>query len=94
MTRLTPKKRREFLAALADGADVVDAADAIGMTRQALYIRRRKDDAFAAEWADDHALGTCSGCGAPTSADVCSFCRLSARAQIDLDPTGADGVRA
>ncbi len=51
LTRFTRKKRREFLGLLADGEDVVDAADAIGMTRQALYLRRRKDDAFAADWA-------------------------------------------
>lgn len=64
--------------------------------KQAFYtgFQDRIAEVFAAEWADDHALGTCSGCGAPTSADVCSFCRLSARAQIDRDPTGADGVTA
>ena len=51
MTNFTPKKRKEFLAALADGEDVVDAVQKIGMTKQALYWRRHKDGVFAADWA-------------------------------------------
>jgi uncharacterized protein (TIGR00269 family) len=42
-------------------------------------------DRFAADAAEEReALGTCTECGAPTPGDVCAFCRLRARARVEL----------
>ena len=39
----------------------------------------------------EHALGTCTRCGAPASTDICAFCRLVERATTDGD--GGAGPR-
>jgi tRNA(Ile)-lysidine synthase TilS/MesJ len=44
-------------------------------------------DRFAGDAAEEReALGTCTECGAPTPGDVCAFCRLRARARVELRP--------
>lgn len=46
----TPEKREAFLSALADCGNVADAARQAGIARNALYLWKRDDSAFAAEW--------------------------------------------
>jgi hypothetical protein len=58
LTQLTPKKREQYLAHLADGQSVTAASKAIGMTRQAMYARRKLEPDFAADWEDAVEAGT------------------------------------
>lgn len=58
MSKLTPKKRESFLAALMDGESVTSAAKSIGLSRQALYRTRLGDEKFAADWDDAVECGT------------------------------------
>jgi len=46
----TPKKRAQFLAALALGMTVMEAAKKVGLSRRAAYSLRDRDKEFAAEW--------------------------------------------
>ena len=47
---LTPEKRAQFLALLAECGNVTRAADEAGLSRVYLYQMRRDDEAFAEEW--------------------------------------------
>jgi hypothetical protein len=46
----TPEKRAAFLSALADCGNVADAARQAAIARNALYLWKRDDSEFAAEW--------------------------------------------
>lgn len=46
----TPEKKAVFLSALADCGNVADAARQAGIARNALYLWKRDDSEFAAEW--------------------------------------------
>lgn len=46
----TPEKKAAFLSALADCGNVADAARQAGIARNALYLWKRDDSEFAAEW--------------------------------------------
>src|SRR5690242_16855108 len=48
--RFTPKKREEFLAALAAGDSVKHAAEIVGVSRRGIYDARNTDAAFASDW--------------------------------------------
>lgn len=50
--RWSAAKEAIFLTALEEGANVKRAADAIGMSTETLYARRRKEPAFFAAWAE------------------------------------------
>lgn len=50
--RWSAAKEETFLAALEEGANVKRAADAIGMSTEPLYARRRREPAFFAAWAE------------------------------------------
>lgn len=50
--RWSAAKEAAFLTALEEGANVSRAADAIGMSTEPLYARRRKEPAFFAAWAE------------------------------------------
>ena len=47
-TKLTAKKRDDFLTLLSEGHTVTHAARAIGVSRQCVYDHRADDEAFAA----------------------------------------------
>ncbi|HEV3225670.1 MAG TPA: ATP-binding protein [Acidimicrobiales bacterium] len=49
------------------------------------FLRRASERFAGADAADDLVLGPCTRCGAPTSSDVCAFCKLAARAS-DHEP--------
>lgn len=49
---LTARRRARFLAALAETGNVTRACAAAGVSRTAMIVRRRTDDALAAAWAD------------------------------------------
>jgi hypothetical protein len=53
----TPEKRAAFLSALADCGNVADAARQAGIARNALYLWKRDDPAFAADWEAALAAG-------------------------------------
>lgn len=57
-TKLTAKKRQEFLGALAAGDTVKHAAAAIGLARGYVYQLREADAAFRAEWEAAYVEGT------------------------------------
>lgn len=50
MSKLTVEKKEKFLANLTEGWSVTNAADGIGVSRQALYKLRQEDENFADEW--------------------------------------------
>lgn len=54
--RLTPKRRKKFLAVLAESGSVTIAAETVGIRRQAVYKARDGDPEFYAAW--DKALDT------------------------------------
>jgi hypothetical protein len=56
-TKLTPKKRKAFIAALATGS-VSKACEMIGMCRQRLYEVKAIDEAFSKEWDSAIEQGT------------------------------------
>ncbi|MFI5022624.1 MAG: terminase [Alphaproteobacteria bacterium] len=56
-TKLTPKKREQFLAALAAGATVTRAAKDTSASRQAWYGAREHDTAFAEAWDEAVKIG-------------------------------------
>lgn len=49
--RWTPEKRRDFLAKLAETANVRASARAVGMSEQGVYKLRAKSPEFRAQWA-------------------------------------------
>jgi hypothetical protein len=58
VSKFTPEKRAIFLGILADGSSSTHAAQAIGISRQSMYVRRRNDPAFATDWDDAVEAGT------------------------------------
>ena len=48
----TPKKKATFIALLADGFTVKDAAEQIGLSRRAAYNHRESDPDFAEAWRE------------------------------------------
>jgi hypothetical protein len=56
--RLTEKKKKHFLKALASGQSVTGACDEIFLTRQALYTQRDKDPGFKQQWKQAVEMGT------------------------------------
>lgn len=58
MSKLTPEKRAAFLVLLTEGTSVSAAARGIGMTRQAMYLARDRDDEFKQAWDDAVEEGT------------------------------------
>lgn len=57
-TKLTPKKRQQFLGLVANGASITRAARSIRMSRQYMYELRVKDLTFAADWDTAEEEGT------------------------------------
>lgn len=57
-TKLTLKKRKVFLAVLAECASVTKAAESIGITRQRLYEVKAVDEPFSVEWESAVEQGT------------------------------------
>lgn len=56
-TKLTPKKREEFLFVLAETGSVTVAAREIAMNRQYMYEVRKKDEAFSEAWDEAAEIG-------------------------------------
>ena len=48
----TKEKEREFLSALAETCNVTRACEAVGMSTQSAYWRRRRNAAFRATWIE------------------------------------------
>ena len=48
----TKEKEREFLAVLAETCNVVRACEAVGISTQSAYWRRRRNAAFRVAWAE------------------------------------------
>lgn len=57
-TARTPAKRKAFLAALAEGCTVTEAAQAAGFSRRTAYDWRAEDKTFRAAWRDAYEAGT------------------------------------
>lgn len=55
---LTPEKRSQFLAALADCGNVTRAAEATELSRVYLYQVKREDEDFANEWEKAERIGS------------------------------------
>ena len=51
-TKFTPRARKQFLAALAETANVTASAASIHISRRRMYELRDEDDKLAAEWDD------------------------------------------
>lgn len=51
-SKLTPRRRERFLAALREQPNVTRAARAVNVTRRATYNWREADEQFAQEWDD------------------------------------------
>ncbi len=49
-TKLTRKRRQQFLAVIRETSNVTKAAQSIGMARQSVYDARARDPEFAALW--------------------------------------------
>ena len=57
-TKLTPERLEKFLACLAkNGGMVSHAAKDAGISREALYKKRKEDEEFRQKWDDAHRLG-------------------------------------
>ena len=56
--RVTPKKKAQFLDALAQTGNVRQAAKAVGFSANRFYVHRRQDPPFAAAWEEamQHAM--------------------------------------
>lgn len=52
MTKLTPKRLEKALELIEAGENIIDVAEAINVTRQALYQHRKRDEEFAKAWDD------------------------------------------
>jgi len=50
--RVTPKKKAEFLDALAQTGNVRQAAKAVGVSANRFYVHRRQDPLFAQKWEE------------------------------------------
>lgn len=57
LSKLTRKRRQKALELIRSGEHVIDAADAIGVTRQTLYYHRKTDPEFAREWDEALEIG-------------------------------------
>lgn len=57
-TKMTAKKRQQFLGLVANGASITRAARSIRMSRQYMYELRVKDPIFAAAWDAAEEEGT------------------------------------
>lgn len=57
-TKLTAKKRKQFLEALAETGNVSSSADGCGVSRQALYKYRHRNAKFAQEWDEAIVVAT------------------------------------
>jgi len=57
-TKLTPKKRKTFLAALEYNGNVTEASKAAGITRACAYVWRDKHPDFAEEWENAYQTAT------------------------------------
>ena len=57
MTKLTPKRKQQFLQRLEGGETVLAIAKAFGMSRQALYARKKQDPVFAEAWDEAAYVG-------------------------------------
>lgn len=92
----TPTRRQQFIGALAAGRDVSKACAAVGLSRQAAYVLRRRDPAFARDWQE--ALQTAHDAqmeaflaGLPerllrTLSDLSEACKLEDRRQGEFHP--------
>lgn len=58
MSKLTDKKREEFLDYLRGGWSITASAGRIGVSRQAVYALRQSDPDFARQWEDAYESGT------------------------------------
>ena len=74
---------KELLNALEDRSPGSKAAFLFGFVDR--VHERFADDACE----EREALGACSSCGAPTTGDVCAFCRLQERAGVARAVDGA-----
>lgn len=54
---LTPEKRAQFLALLAECGNVTRAAEEAELSRVYLYQAKREDESFAAEWEEAARVG-------------------------------------
>jgi len=54
----TEENREKFLAALREGFSIANAAGAAGAGRGAMYVWRKEDPEFAADWDDAIEVGT------------------------------------
>ncbi len=57
-TKLTRKRRQQFLAVIRETSNVTKAAQSIGMARQSVYDARARDPEFAALWDSAIEQGT------------------------------------
>ena len=55
---LTPEKRAQFLALLADCGNVTRAAEVAGLSRVYLYQIKREDEEFSSEWEKAAKVGS------------------------------------
>jgi uncharacterized protein (TIGR00269 family) len=76
---------KEVLNALEDRSPGAKAAFLFG------FLERGHDRFAGAADDEREALGSCAVCGAPTSGEVCAFCRLRERVGVEL--VRQDGVR-
>lgn len=58
MSKLTDKKREEFLDYLRGGWSITASAGRISVSRQAVYALRQSDRDFARQWEDAYESGT------------------------------------
>lgn len=57
MVKLTPEKKRAFLAVVAETCNVTKAAAAIGVSRWTVYDWRKTDNEFALAWIEAEKIG-------------------------------------
>lgn len=55
--KLTKKIRTIVLEKIRSGDQIVDIADAVGVTRQALYWLKINDEVFGKQWAEAAEIG-------------------------------------
>jgi hypothetical protein len=58
LSKLTAKKRKAFIEVLSKGGSVTKGAEAIRVSRQALYLTKSKNKEFSAEWDSAIESGT------------------------------------
>ena len=57
MTKLTPKRLEKALELIQAGQNIIDVAEAINVSRQALYCHRKVDKEFADAWDEALEIG-------------------------------------